>query len=134
MTDGKKALPVVAAVIVKGNAFFICRRPDDKALAGYWEFPGGKVEPGEKEEEALRREIREELGCAVRPQRLFCRVRHDYPDFSVDLAFYLCRIERGEPKLLEHREARWIAPDDIPRFAFCPADEGVLEKIRRELR
>lgn len=133
MTGGKKTLTVVAALIRRNGAFLICRRPEGKALSGLWEFPGGKVEQGETEEEALRREIREELDCLVAPEKLFCRARHEYPDFFVELSFYLCRLDKGEPRLLEHADAKWIRPMDVKNYAFCPADEGVLQKITREL-
>ncbi len=122
---------VVAALIRDGEKFMICRRPAHKARGGLWEFPGGKVEKGESKEEALIRECREELALTVRPERVFFRVLHTYPDLTVRLTLFECTIEEGTPTLLEHSEIAWIAPAEIPRYSFCPADEEILQALMR---
>ena len=121
---------VVAALIEKDGTFLICRRPAHKARALLWEFAGGKVEKGETRREALRRECREELGVEIAAGDLFFEVEHLYPDLTIRLSLYRARIEKGEPQPLEHAELRWITPEEIGNFEFCPADEQILEKLR----
>ena len=123
---------VVAALLWKEDRFLICKRPVGKARAGLWEFAGGKVEQGETEQDALRRECMEELGVETGDFFLFLRVTHEYPDLKVRLSVYSARIKKGEPKLLEHSEMKWISPEEIEEYDFCPADTAVLEKILTE--
>ncbi len=123
---------VVAALIWRGEKFLICQRPKEKARGLLWEFVGGKVEAGETKEEALARECREELGICVKAQKPFFEVTHTYPDLTVHLTLFEAVIEEGEPQLLEHNDMKWIAPSEIDNFAFCPADEVILEKLKRD--
>lgn len=125
---------VVAALIWDGGKFMICQRPAHKARGLLWEFVGGKVEPGESRQQALIRECREELDVTVSVGEVFLEVIHEYPDMTVDLTLFNCRIADGEPKMLEHHDIRWITPDEIDGFDFCPADKEILEKIRSEYR
>lgn len=127
-------LEVVAALIRDGRRFLICQRPAHKARAMQWEFVGGKVEKGESGEQALIRECREELGIELRVEGRLMDVVHAYPDLSVHLTLYLSTIASGEPKKLEHNDIRWITPDEIADYDFCPADRAFLEKVREELR
>ena len=103
-----RAVQVVAAVIRRGDTILVTRRLDRPGRPGQWEFPGGKVEPGESEPDALRREIAEELGCGVEVGPLVVRHVHRYPDLEVELAFYACRLPPGaEPRPLGvHVEGR----------------------------
>lgn len=121
---------VVAALIWAGSRFLICQRPRHKARGSLWEFVGGKVEPGESKEEALIRECREELSITVQPGEVFMEVTHTYPDLTVHLTLLNASIRSGVPQLLEHQDMRWITPSEIGRFAFCPADEVILEKLK----
>ncbi|MDD2297157.1 MAG: (deoxy)nucleoside triphosphate pyrophosphohydrolase, partial [Sphaerochaetaceae bacterium] len=114
---------VVAALIRDQNKFMICQRPAHKARGLLWEFVGGKVEPGETKEEALVRECREELGVTVEVEEVFLEVDHVYPDISVHLTLFHATIKKGAPQLLEHRDMRWIASEEIPQYSFCPADQ-----------
>ena len=123
---------VVAALIWEGDRFMICQRPAHKTRGLLWEFVGGKVEPGEEKKQALIRECREELGVTVAVDDVFMQVLHAYPDMTVDLTLYHARIARGEPQKLEHNDIRWIRPDQIGQYDFCPADEEILECIIRE--
>ena len=123
---------VVAALIWDGGRFMICRRPANKARGLLWEFVGGKVEPGETKEQALARECREELELAVRVGEPYMEVTHVYPDLTVHLTLLHAAIEAGEPKLLEHTDLRWITPEEIPDYEFCPADREILEKLRQD--
>lgn len=123
---------VVAALIWRGDRFMICRRPANKARGGMWEFVGGKVEPGETKAAALIRECREELDLTVEVGAEYMALTHVYPDLTVRLTLFSCRIAAGEPKLLEHTDLRWITPAEIGRYEFCPADREILEKIIRD--
>ena len=107
-----------------------CQRPRHKARGSLWEFVGGKVEPGESKEEAWIRECREELSITVQPGKVFMEVTHTYPDLTVHLTLLNASIRSGVPQLLEHQDMRWITPGEIGQFAFCPADEVILEKLK----
>ena len=120
---------VVAALIWDGDRFLICRRPAYKARGLLWEFVGGKVEPGETKEEALRRECREELDIELAVRDVFMEVVHEYPDLTIRLTLYNAAIASGTPKLLDHVDLRWILPEEIPQYDFCPADEEILRRI-----
>ena len=122
---------VVAALIWQEGRFMICQRPAHKARGLLWEFVGGKTEPGETLEQALIRECREELDITVSVGDIFTRVIHEYPDILIRLTLFHCTIAAGEPKLLEHNDLKWIFPDEIPRYDFCPADKDILALIRK---
>ena len=113
---------VAAALIWEEGRFLICQRPAHKARGLLWEFVGGKVEPGETGEQALIRECREELGVTVAVGEVFLETVHAYPDLTIRLTLYSARIAEGRPRALEHRQLRWITPEEIPEYAFCPAD------------
>ena len=120
---------VVAALIWQGNTFMICQRPPHKARGLLWEFVGGKVEPGETGEQALVRECREELDVLLAVGEVYMDVIHEYPDLTVHLTLFNATIAEGTPKKLEHMDIRWITPQEIPHYDFCPADVEILEKI-----
>ena len=132
MAETKQITQVVAALIWDGNRFMICQRPAHKARGLLWEFVGGKVEPGETDEQALIRECREELDITVEPGEVFMDVIHEYPDLTVHLVLFHATIGEGTPKLLEHHDLKWILPAEIPDFAFCPADEEILKRIMED--
>ena len=121
---------VVAALIWEGETFMICQRPAHKSNALLWEFVGGKVEAGESHAQALIRECREELDITVTVGDLFMELTHTYPDITVHLHLYHTAIAEGTPKMLEHHDLRWITPDEIPQYVFCPADDVILERIK----
>ena len=123
---------VAAALIRKDGKFMICRRPPHKARGGLWEFVGGKTEEGETREQALIRECREELDIEVEPKSVFMEVIHKYPDIEIRLTLFNAEIVKGKPKLIEHTDIRWITPDEIDRYEFCPADEEILKRIKEE--
>lgn len=124
---------VVAALIRDGERFLICQRPANKARGMLWEFVGGKVEPGESREEALVRECREELAVTVGVGDIFTEVTHVYPDLTIHLTVFYARIVAGSPRKLEHNDLRWITADELDRYAFCPADRVIVEKLRKKL-
>ncbi len=110
----------------------ICQRPAHKARGLLWEFVGGKIEHGETREAALIRECREELAITPAVGSVFMDVLHEYPDLTVHLTLFNAVIAEGIPQKLEHHDIRWITPDEIKAYDFCPADEEILEKIIRE--
>ena len=121
---------VVAALIWNEDKFMICQRPAHKARALLWEFVGGKVEPGETKELALIRECKEELAVTLSVGDVFMDVVHEYPDITVHLTLFNATIAEGAPQKLEHNDIRWITPNEIPDYDFCPADEEILEAIK----
>ena len=123
---------VVAALIWDKDKFMICQRPEHKARGLLWEFVGGKVEPGETKEEALVRECREELGITLSVGEVFMDVVHEYPDLTVHLTLFNATIFEGVPQKLEHNDIRFITPDEISQYNFCPADKEILAKIIAE--
>ena len=129
----KKVTEVVAALIWDGDRFLICQRPAHKARGLLWEFVGGKVEPGESKEQALSRECREELAVAISVGEAFMEVDHDYPDLYVHLTLFNAAIIEGTPQMLEHNDIRWITPEEIPQYEFCPADEAILRRLQYEV-
>ena len=123
------AVDVVAALVAEDGRFMICQRPAHKARGLLWEFPGGKVEIGETRAQALVRECREELDVTVAPGEIFMEVDHVYPDITIHLTLFRAAIAEGRPQRLEHADIRFIAPDQIPRYDFCPADADILARI-----
>ena len=121
---------VVAALIWDEDRFLICQRPSHKARGLLWEFVGGKVEFGETKEEALTRECKEELDILIAVDDLFMEVDHVYPDITVHLSLYNCKMIDGEMKLLEHNDSAWITVGEIDLYDFCPADEEILLKLK----
>ena len=121
---------VVAALIWQGDRFMICQRPAHKARGLLWEFVGGKVEPGETKEQALVRECREELAVTVSVGDVFLDVVHAYPDLTVHLTLFYASIIQGTIQKLEHNDIRFITVSEIDNYAFCPADEVILKKLK----
>ncbi len=121
---------VVAALIWRGERFLACQRPAHKARGLLWEFVGGKVEPGETKEEALRRECREELGVTITVGAPFMEVVHTYPDLTIRLTLLHAEIPTGEPQRLEHHAIRWVTVQEMDQLTFCPADEEILARLR----
>ena len=126
-----KRIEVVAAIIRKEGKIFATQRGYGE-WKDWWEFPGGKMEPGETPEEALKREIREELSTEIRVDDLLCTVEYDYPKFHLTLHCYLCSLVTEALHLNEHEAARWLAKDELDSVKWLPADREVIEKMRNE--
>ena len=124
---------VVAALIWQDERFMICQRPAHKARGMLWEFVGGKVEVGETKEQALIRECREELAVTLSVGDVFMDIIHEYPDLTVHLTLFNATISEGVPQKLEHNDIKWITPSEIGNYDFCPADEEILARIKREI-
>lgn len=125
-----EAVEVVAALICSNGRLMICQRLAGKTRGMLWEFVGGKVEPGETKEQALARECREELALTVSVGRAFMDVTYNYPDMTIHLTLFEAGITKGTPRKLEHNDIRWITPEEISNYKFCPADTAVLNRIR----
>jgi len=119
-------IKVVAALVEKDGRYLITQRSPRATFPLCWEFPGGKVEQGESDEEALRREMLEELGVEVRVGALFQREVHCYDAFSVDFRVYRCEIVRGEPRPLHCADFRFVTLEEAQTYSFPPADEKAL--------
>ncbi|MBQ3004605.1 MAG: (deoxy)nucleoside triphosphate pyrophosphohydrolase [Clostridia bacterium] len=123
---------VVAALIRDGDKFMIFQRPESKTRAFQWEFVGGKVEDGETLEEGLIRECMEEIGVKITVGDIFMEVDHTYPDIDIHLTLFNAEIAEGDIKMIEHNDIRSITPDEIDNYVFCPADDEILKKIKKE--
>lgn len=128
-----KTIQVVAALIVHDKRIFATQRGYGD-WEGYWEFPGGKVEPGETPEAALEREIREELATEVRAERYVTTIEWDYPSFHLSMRCYLCSILSGNLTLLEHEAAAWLEREQLRDVRWLPADETIIDEIATLLK
>ena len=127
-----KVVKVVAAIIAQEGRIFATQRGYGEFKDG-WEFPGGKIEEGETPQQALVREIQEELDTEVEVGDLLGTVEYDYPTFHLSMQCFLCKIKSGSLSLKEHEAARWLAEDELDSVDWLPADIEVLEWIRREI-
>ena len=124
-----KTIEVVAAIIRDGDRVLATQRGYGE-FEGMWEFPGGKIEPGEACVEALKREIGEELAVEIVVEELVCTVEYDYPNFHLTMHCYFCSIANGEVELLEHKSARWLRRDELNEVEWLPADVSVINSLR----
>jgi len=124
-----KTIEVVAAIIKKDNKYFATQRGYGDFKGG-WEFPGGKIEPGEAPQEALVREIKEELDADITVGKLVDTVEFDYPKFHLTMHCFLCELTSEHVILLEHEAAKWLSPDELASVDWLPADQGLIEKLR----
>ena len=127
-----KTVRVVAAVIRKDNKIFATQRGYGEFKDG-WEFPGGKIEEGEPPEQALAREIKEELNTEIQVGKLVDTIEYDYPKFHLSMDCFWCEIMQGGLELKEHEAARWLSKEELYSVDWLPADVGVVERIEEEL-
>jgi 8-oxo-dGTP diphosphatase len=126
--EGMKMIEVAAAVIENSGKYFADQRGRGE-WKDWWEFPGGKIEPGESPEEALKREIREELDTEISIDRFLMTIDYDYPAFHLRMHCYLCRLSGSGPKLLEAEDSRWLSPSDLLSVRWLPADAKLIESL-----
>ena len=124
-----KTIQVVAAIICCEDRIFATQRGYGD-YKDFWEFPGGKIEQGEKSEEALHREIREELGVEIDVDSYLTTVEYDYPKFHLHMRCYLCHVADGEITLKEHEASRWLAKEDLDSVTWLPADLAILPLLQ----
>lgn len=127
-----KQIEVVAAVIRKNGRVFATQRGYGD-WEGWWEFPGGKIEQGETPEEALRREILEELQAEISVDEFLCTVEYDYPKFHLTMHCYFCSLLSETFHLNEHEAAQWLQTDELDSVRWLPADVMVVEELKRHL-
>ena len=130
MSNDRKTIRVVAALIREDDKVFATQRGYG-VYKDWWEFPGGKIEPGESPEVALAREIREELAAEIYVDKYLMTVEYDYPEFHLSMDCFWCRIKEGSLTLLEHEAAKWLPLDDLRQVNWLPADLLVVEEIER---
>ena len=127
-----KTIKVVASIIESNNKIFATQRGYGDFKDG-WEFPGGKVEPGETAREALVREIKEELKTEIKVGKYLRTVEYDYPKFHLKMRCYMCSIISGELMLLEHEAAKWLTKETIDSVDWLPADLMIIDDIKKEM-
>ena len=127
-----KTIKVVSAIIIHGEKVFATQRGYWEFKDG-WEFPGGKIEENETPQEALVREIREELDTDILVEELFDSVEYDYPQFHLSMDCFICKVKYGELVLKEHKAAKWLTKDTLDDVEWLPADRGLIEKIKNYL-
>ncbi len=127
-----KTIHVVAAIIKKDNKIFATQRGYGEFKGG-WEFPGGKVEPNESNEEALIREIKEELDSTIQIDSYFDTVEYDYPTFHLSMDCFLCSIVSGDLSLLEHLQSKWLTKDELYSVDWLKADLGLIDKLKKSM-
>lgn len=123
---------VVAGLIIRDGIVLITQRRADQALPLQWEFPGGKVEPGEAPVAALARELREEIGVTVEVGRIWDVLFHAYEAFDLVMLVYACRIVEGEPSTVEVADLAWVPPGELPRWDILPADRPLVDRLVSE--
>lgn len=124
-----KTIHVAAAVIRRDGRIFATRRGYGP-WKGWWEFPGGKIEAGETPQQALIREIREELDTGIAVEERITRIEYDYPDFHLSMECFYSRIVSGEPVLKEHESAGWFLPEELGGLKWLPADKNLVETLK----
>ena len=127
-----KTIRVAAAVIRDGEKIFATMRGYGD-FKGLWEFPGGKIEPGETPQQALKREIREELASEILVDKLIDTVEFDYPTFHLSMDCFWCEILSGDLVLKEHENAKWLTKEHLGEVEWLPADVTLIEKIREDM-
>lgn len=128
-----KVIKVVAAIILHKNKVFATQRGYGAFKDG-WEFPGGKIEPGETPQEALIREIKEELDIEIDVKDFLETVEYDYPEFHLSMDCFFCTIKSGEVVLKEHEAAKWLTSETLDSVDWLPADQGLIRSIQNYMR
>ena len=129
----KRQITVAAAIIWQDDMILITKRPEGTHLEGLWEFPGGKKEEGETLEECIAREIKEELGIQVKPEKLLLAVNHEYDTKIVDLYTFECILINGSPVPMEGQDMKWVKLEDLSGYSFPPPDIEIIEYLRSRL-
>ncbi|MDI9494152.1 MAG: (deoxy)nucleoside triphosphate pyrophosphohydrolase [Bacillota bacterium] len=127
-------IQVTAAIIQRDGKLLLCQRPKGKRCELLWEFPGGKIKRDETPEECLVRECREELGITIKTEQLAQKVEYVYPDITVNIHFYYCKLIDGEPVCIEHNDIQWFTLDEASKMPLCPADNKMLNLVSEDIK
>jgi len=130
----KNWIPVSAGILTKDNMILVGQRPENHTLAGLWEFLGGKIELGESPEQALARELNEELGILAEIGDLKIACTHSYSDVGIVILFYEVLFWKGEPKTKHHTNLKWVTPSELPKMNIPDANRKNLDRIYRAFR
>ena len=133
MTTSLKIIEVVAAVIFDDQGRIFATQRGYGEWKDWWEFPGGKIEPGESREDALRREIREELAAEIEVGELLRTIDYDYPKFHLTMHCFRCTLPNGQMLLKEHEAAEWLTPQELHSVRWLPADEDLINDLSNQL-
>lgn len=123
---------IAAGIVERNGKVLISKRKSEAHLGDLWEFPGGKVHPGESPEQAVVRELREELGIGVRVERLFARVEHEYPDRLIELLAFVCILEEGKPTPIHCAACEWVAPNNLDQYPFPAANQTLIKRLSEQ--
>ena len=126
-------IEVVAAIIIQDNKLLIAQRKEGKSFGGKWELMGGKINPNESPEAALKRELMEEMGIEAKIGTFFCKITHQYPTFEIDLWAYQVDSFEGNFQLYEHSQINWVTKNELDNYAFTEADIPIIQKIKNIL-
>lgn len=129
----KKQIDVVGAVVISDDRVLCVQRGPQGSLAGKWEFPGGKIEVGESPQEALEREIREELLCRIKVDAEVTTTRYEYDFGVVQLTTYYCHLLAGQPRLVEHAQMSWLTPEELHELEWAPADIPAVHLVQSQM-
>jgi 8-oxo-dGTP diphosphatase len=132
VSEPRKRTLVVAGLMARDGRVLITQRCANQALPLQWEFPGGKVEPGEAPAAALARELMEEIGVTVEVGRIWDVLFHAYPAFDLVMLVYACRLVEGEPRAVEVADVAWVVPPELPRWDILPADRPLVDRLIAE--
>jgi 8-oxo-dGTP diphosphatase len=127
-----RTIRVVAAIIERGGRYLVTQRRPSAVLPLLWEFPGGRVEDGEADRDALRREVLHRIGVGVEPGKLVSFVSHPYERYVVDLYLYECQLLEGEPSRVNVNDFRWVTSAEFDQLSFTPADEASMSQLLGE--
>jgi mutator protein MutT len=128
----KPQFQIAVGIVERNGRVLISLRKADAHSGDLWEFPGGKVHEGESPEQAVVRELREELGIGVRVERFYARVEHEYPDRRVELLAYLCVLEEGKPTPIHCAACDWVTLSDLARYSFPAANESLIKRLTEQ--
>lgn len=125
----RRQVTVVGAMIERDGKYLITQRKPTATLPLLWEFPGGRVEPGETDTQALARELKEEMDITIDVNDQVMHVQHSYPDYDIDFRVYRCKLVSGEIRHLRVHDHRWVAPPELDEYEFPPADQKTFEQL-----
>lgn len=125
----RRRITVVGAMIERDGKYLITQRKPTASLPLLWEFPGGRVEPGESDAQALARELKEEMAITVKVEERVLQALHSYPDYDIDFRVYRCHLTSGEICHINVHDHQWVAPGDLEGYEFPPADQKTLDQL-----